>query len=188
MRITGGMYKGRIIKAPKIRDIRPSTEKTREAIFSVLGGDIFDASVADLFCGSGALGLEAISRGAKSAFFVDLHPTAIAAAKTNIRALGLESRTRVMIKNAIKLPVAQLNGIGIIFADPPYNMEYANRLVSLLSLPKSLWHGILVIEHEPKWNYYGEQFELARRLEFGDSAVSFLLGPKEPGERTVTDG
>jgi 16S rRNA (guanine966-N2)-methyltransferase len=188
MRIAGGEYKGRILKVPKISNIRPSTEKTREAIFSVLGGDILDAKVADLFCGSGALGLEALSRGAESALFVDLHPASIANVKENIRALGLESRTRVMVKNALNLRQSILDGIRIIFADPPYNMGYAERLVSLLSLQKSLWHGILVLEHEPKWNYDGEKFDLAKRLEFGDSAVSFLLGPKEPDERTKSDG
>ncbi|HBC46237.1 MAG TPA: 16S rRNA (guanine(966)-N(2))-methyltransferase RsmD [candidate division Zixibacteria bacterium] len=187
MRIAGGEYKGRVLKVPKSSKIRPSTEKTREAIFSVLGGDILDAKVADLFCGSGALGLEALSRGAESALFVDLQPSSISIVKENIRALGLELRASVMVKNAFSLRAANLDGIGIIFADPPYNMGYAERLVSLLSLQKSFWHGILILEHEPKWSYDGEKFELAKRLEFGDSAVSFLLGPRESDERTASD-
>ena len=152
-----------------------------------MGGDILDAKVADLFCGSGALGLEALSRGAESALLWICIQSSITIVKENIRALGLESRTRVMVKNAFSLRQSKLDGIGIIFADPPYKMGYAERLVSLLSLQKSLWHGILVLEHEPKWNYDGEKFELAKRLEFGDSAVSFLLGPKESDERTTSD-
>jgi 16S rRNA (guanine966-N2)-methyltransferase len=179
MRIAGGEFRGRIIKAPKIPNIRPSTEKTREAIFSVLGGDILDARVADLFCGSGALGLEALSRGAASALFVDINSACITSVKENIRTLGLEPHSKVMTMNALGLRASHLNGLGIIFADPPYKMGYAERLVALLSLQKLLWHGILVLEHEPKWFYEGDRFELAKRLEFGDTAVSFLLGLKD---------
>jgi 16S rRNA (guanine966-N2)-methyltransferase len=177
MRIAGGEFRGRILKAPKIANIRPSTEKTREAIFSVLGADILDSKVMDLFCGSGALGLEALSRGALSAIFIDINPMSIAASKENIRALGVDLHTRVLTMNALNLRALHLDGVGIIFADPPYNMGYAERLVSLLSLQKNRWHGILVLEHEPKWHYDGDKFELAKRLEFGDTAVSFLLGP-----------
>ncbi len=179
MRIAGGEFRGRIIKTPKIPTIRPSTEKTREAIFSVLGADILDAKVADLFCGSGALGLEAISRGASSALFIDINSACTTTVKENVITLGLESCTKVMTLNALGLRASHLNDVGIIFADPPYKMGYAERLVSLLSLQKLLWHGILVLEHEPKWIYEGDRFELAKRLEFGDTAVSFLLGRKD---------
>jgi 16S rRNA (guanine966-N2)-methyltransferase len=177
MRITGGEFRGRILKAPKTANIRPSTEKTREAIFSVLGADILDAKVMDLFCGSGALGLEALSRGAQDAIFIDIHPGSLNAVKDNIRSLGVETNTKVLKMNALNIKASHFGDIRIIFADPPYNMGYAERLVSLLSLQKNRWHGILVLEHEPKWHYDGDWFELAKRLEFGDTAVSFLLGP-----------
>lgn len=179
MKIVAGEFGGRNLKVPKIPHIRPSTEKTREAIFSSLGADILDAYVADLFCGSGALGLEALSRGAKSALFVDIHPAAIAIVRQNIHKLGLESRSKVMTRNALNLRPAHLEQIGIIFADPPYKMGYATRLIALLSLQKFAWHGILVIEHEPNWHYDGDKFELVKILKFGDTAASFLLGPKD---------
>jgi 16S rRNA (guanine966-N2)-methyltransferase len=188
MKIVAGEFGGRIIKVPKIPHIRPSTEKTREAIFSALGDDVIDANVADLFCGSGALGLEALSRGAKSALFIDSSRAATAVVRQNILSLGLESRSRVMTMNALNLRPSHLEHIGIIFADPPYKMEYADRLVTLLSLRKFGWRGILVLEHEPKWRYDGERFMLVRRLEYGDTAISFLLGPNDNRERTTSDG
>src|SRR5512143_539895 len=128
MKIVAGEFGGRIIKVPKIPHIRPSTEKTREAIFSALGEDILNANVADFFCGSGALGLEALSRGASSSLFIDVHPAAISTVRQNIRLLELESRCRIMTMNALNLRPAHIARTGIIFADPPYNMEYADRV------------------------------------------------------------
>ena len=175
MRIAGGEFKGRIIKVPKVPNLRPSTERIREAIFSVLGGDIIDSSVADLFCGSGALGLEALSRGAKDALLVDSDHHAVLTARENVKSLRLESRARIMTANALNLRPTQIKDIKIIFADPPYHNEFCQRLVALLSLQKFDWYGILVLEHESDWNYDGDDFRIARRINFGDSAVTFLL-------------
>ncbi len=188
MKIVAGEFGGRIIKVPKIPHIRPSTEKTRKAIFSALGEDIVDANIADLFCGSGALGLEALSRGASNALFVDIHPAAIATVRQSIRLFDLESRCKLMTMNALNLRSAHLGLSGIIFADPPYNLGYADKLVKLLSLQKFAWHGILVLEHEPKWHYDGEEFELLKKLTFGDTQVSFLLRPKNSLERIDPNG
>jgi 16S rRNA (guanine966-N2)-methyltransferase len=191
MKIAGGQFKGRIIKIPNIRNIRPSTEKTREAIFSALGADVIEADVADLFCGSGALGLEALSRGAHSALFVDSSYGATAAARKNIENLDVISSTRVMTMNVFNLRPKHLQEVGIIFADPPYRGGYAQRLSALLSLPKFGWCGILVLEHEADWEHEGIEFRLLRRLEFGETSVSFLLKEKlvEPagGEKGNSD-
>ena len=175
MRIAGGEYKGRIIKVPKIPNIRPSTERIREAIFSVLGADIIDANVADLFCGSGALGIEALSRGAGKALFVDLDRGSIAVVRENIKSLELESRAKIVNMNVLHIRGAYLKEINIIFADPPYHNGYGERLISHLSLPKTEWYGILALEHEADWSYVGDDFKIAKRSDFGDSAVTFLV-------------
>jgi 16S rRNA (guanine966-N2)-methyltransferase len=180
MKIAGGLYKGRIIKAPKIRNIRPSTEKIRESIFSALGADIIEASIADLFCGSGALGLEALSRGACQALFVDSNYGSIVAVRENIRRLDVESISAVMTMNVFNLRPKHLQGIGIIFADPPYRAGYARKLLALLSLPKFNWYGILILEHESDWGNEGDEYRLLRRLDLGDTSVSFLVR-KKPG-------
>lgn len=182
MRVTGGSLKGRIFKIPKNPDIRPSTDKTREAIFSSLGADIVGAEIADLFCGSGALGLEALSRGAARALFVDIDRSAISTVRGNIEALGLESKSRVMTLNVFNLRPKHLTGLAIIFADPPYRGDYARRLVELLSLPKFGWYGILTLEHESAWEYKGDDFQMLRRLEFGETSVSFLFWPRPDGD------
>lgn len=173
MKITGGKFRGRNLKVPKNAHIRPSTEKIREAIFSSLGEDIIDANIADLFCGSGALGLEGLSRGAKTAVFIDSDSGAISTIRENIRTLGLESQARGMVMNVLHLRPSKFESYGIIFADPPYKKRYADML--LLSLQKSRWHGILVLEHEAEWRYKGLDFKLLKRLDFGDSSVSFLF-------------
>jgi 16S rRNA (guanine966-N2)-methyltransferase len=175
IRIAGGLYKGRTIKVPNTKNIRPSTEKTREAIFSALGADIIDASVADLFCGSGALGLEALSRGARKALFVDSSHGSTAAARQNVELLGVGEVARVMTMNVFNLRPKHLQDVGIVFADPPYRGGYAQKLTVLLSLPKFEWYGILILEHETDWGFKGDGYRLLRRLDFGETSVSFLL-------------
>lgn len=173
MKITGGEFKGRTIKVPKNPNIRPSTEKTREAIFSALGGDVVDARIIDLFCGSGALALEALSRGAASAVLVDAQPGTVAVARENIRTLGIESRARVLCMNVFALRASHFKEINIVFADPPYKSGYGEKL--LLSLQKFGWYGILVLEHDAKWRYNSDEYKLVKRIDFGDTAVSFLI-------------
>jgi 16S rRNA (guanine966-N2)-methyltransferase len=177
MKITGGKFRGRILKVPKNAHIRPSTEKIREAIFSSLGDDIIEANIVDLFCGSGALGLEGLSRGAKTAVFIDSDSGAINTVRENIRVLGAESQARAMVMNILHLRPSKLEPYKVIFADPPYKKRYSEIL--LLSLQKSRWHGILVLEHEAEWSYAGSDFDLLNRLDFGDSSVSFLFRSKE---------
>ena len=179
MKIAGGEFKGRLIKVPKNPNIRPTTERTREAIFSALGADILDINIADFFCGSGALGLEALSRGAKSAIFIDSQPGTTAIVRDNILTLGLEGRTKIMNMNVLAIRPSHITDIGIIFADPPYKSDYAEKLTTLLSLQKFAWYGILVLEHDPKWNYTGDEFKIAKRIEFGDTGASILLRLKE---------
>ncbi|MEE9552899.1 MAG: 16S rRNA (guanine(966)-N(2))-methyltransferase RsmD [candidate division Zixibacteria bacterium] len=174
MRIVGGEMKGRLIKAPSTDNLRPSMERTREAIFSVLGDDIVDASVADLFCGSGALGLEALSRGATRALFIDSSKAAIRAVRKNTADLGLAGRAVVYEGSVFHLRPGKLKDISIVFADPPYEKGYGDRLITLLCLKNSSFDGILILEHEKGWSYEGSDCEIMRRLDFGDSSVTFL--------------
>lgn len=174
MRIVGGELSGRIIRIPRSRAFRPSTERTREAIFSALGGDIAGAVVADLFCGSGALGIEALSRGASSALFVDSSNMAVKAVRENIAKLGLRSCALIHKIDVFRMNPGILNGISIIFADPPYGMGYGERLMSLLCLKKPVVDGILVLEHEKGRDFAESVFEVMRRLKLGDTAVTFF--------------
>ena len=122
LRITGGELGGRRIRVPR-GDVRPTTERVREAIFSILG-DVAGARVLDLFCGSGALAIEALSRGAAEATLVDTRP---ATARRNLEALGLAERARTVRSDAARfLRYAEASSFDLVLCDPPYRL--ADRL------------------------------------------------------------
>ncbi len=175
MRIVGGILKGRHIRVPGGREVRPSTDKIRGAVFSVLGDDINDSRIADFFCGSGALGLEALSRGANYALFVDLSREAILAVKRNVKNLKLQARAEIRPMDVFSIRPSLLENVSIIFADPPYRKMFGKKLISLLSLKKFAYDGIIVLEHESEWSYGGSEFQILKKIDFGDSSVSFLL-------------
>jgi 16S rRNA (guanine966-N2)-methyltransferase len=154
--------------------IRPSTDKLRESIFSIIGGDIEEARVADLFCGSGALGIEALSRGAEYALFIDSSRRHIQNLKKNLEILGIAKKAELKVLNALNMRPELLKDISIVFADPPYRKGMGDRLISLFCLPKFKWYGILALEHEAGWNYGGGDMEILKRKVHGDMAVSFL--------------
>ena len=125
MRVVAGKYGGRRILAPKGRSTRPTADRVRESLFSRLG-DLEGRRVLDLFAGSGSLGLEALSRGAKSAVFIDQASTAITAVRANINSLKLGDRCQV-IKGAAKVELQRFQAAGVsfhlVFLDPPYGAE-----------------------------------------------------------------
>jgi 16S rRNA (guanine966-N2)-methyltransferase len=125
LRITGGELGGRRIHAPKGPKLRPTTERVREAVFSILG-DVSGARVLDLFCGTGALAIEAISRGAAEATLVDTHP---AAARRNLEALELTDRAKAVRADAARfLRRADQGSYDLVLCDPPYRL--ADRLAA----------------------------------------------------------
>ena len=129
MRITGGRLGGRKLISPPSRsgDVRPTSDRARETLFALLG-DVSDLSVLDLFCGTGALALEAISRGADSAVLVD-RATALAA--RNAEALGVANRCELVRSDAVRYLERSAERFGLVFCDPPYKL--ADRLEPELS-------------------------------------------------------
>jgi 16S rRNA (guanine966-N2)-methyltransferase len=151
--------------------VRPTADRVREAWMSILQEAIPGARVLDLYAGSGALGLEALSRGASSADFVELNPKSLAALKENIAALALESRATVHRGDALRFaerlaPAAY----DVTFADPPYNRDDADRLVSLFR--KTPFTRILAVEHPADAALTGDD---TRR--YGDTALTFCYAP-----------
>lgn len=121
MRIVAGEFRGRRLVAPPGTATRPTSDRVREALFSVLGPAVRDARVLDLFAGSGALGLEALSRGAVSAVFVDRAAPAITAIRANLEALGVEADVRRMEAcAALRTASAGGEAYDLVFLDPPY--------------------------------------------------------------------
>ena len=146
MRVIAGRYGGRRLRAPAGAATRPTGDRVREALFSILGARVAGARVLDLFAGSGALGLEALSRGAERATFVDSAPAAIAALRANVAALGAEGEVvRADAMRWLRSASAAARQYDLVFLDPPYRR--AEALGSGLSdgLPALLAPGALVV-------------------------------------------
>lgn len=154
MRIVAGRFKGRTLAAPKSRDIRPTSDRLREALFDILehrfAGRLEGARVVDLFAGTGALGLEALSRGAATVLFVDNGVEARALIRENVEALGLGGVTRVFRADATRLGKAPAGPpFTLAFLDPPYGQNLAGP--TLVSLVGGGWLGpgaLVVVEEE----------------------------------------
>jgi 16S rRNA (guanine966-N2)-methyltransferase len=147
VRIIAGQWRGRTIKAPKDARVRPTGDRAREAWMSIVQPEVVGARVLDLYAGSGALGLEALSRGAESADFVDVSQASIRIIRENAAALG--ALDRMHIHRAEALRYAQRLSAGafdVAFADPPYNLGMAARLAAQwLRVPFAI---VLGIEHD----------------------------------------
>ena len=130
MRIVGGRFRGRALATPRTRDIRPTSDRLRESLFNILAhayGDLVTgARVLDLFAGTGALGFEAMSRGAAFALFVDEGAEARALIRENVAALGLGGATKILRRDATKLGAAYpIEPFSLVFLDPPYGRGLA---------------------------------------------------------------
>lgn len=179
MRIVAGEFRGRKLHTPKGVQIRPTTDRVREAIFSIIASRIPDANVLDLFAGTGALGLEALSRGAAQAVFVDRGPEAIRLIRANIELCRAQSRARALqgsVLQVIQRLANQEETFDLIFMDPPYGKGYIEE--TLLQVGKVSCAEVLVMaEHHIKDilpQNTGEWVKTQERR-YGDSAISFFV-------------
>jgi 16S rRNA (guanine966-N2)-methyltransferase len=155
MRITGGVHRSRILRTPKGTNTRPTADRVREAMFSILAArrELTESNVLDLYAGTGALGLEALSRGARRATFVECSQTALAALRANLTALELDSEVRVvsgLVEKSIPAVAAEAP-FDFILADPPYalvrNGEATETLTEAIRAGLLAAGGIVVLEH-----------------------------------------
>lgn len=168
MRIVGGKYRHRLIVFPDDIHTRPTKDRIREAIFSALG-DISDTTVLDLYAGSGAMGLEALSRGAKKAYFVDISPFAIKAIKENVDSLKLNDDEYRIIKdkdiNALDSFKNQKQKFDIVFLDPPYEEGEYQKIINLL-LYNDLLNECAIIVIEANHDVKLENIEYQKKKEY----------------------
>ena len=181
MRIVGGRLRGRALAAPKSRAIRPTADRLRESLFNILahayGDPVTGARVLDLFAGTGALGLEALSRGAAFALFVDDAAEARALLRENIAALGLAGVTRVFRRDATKLGAAHpLAPFSLAFLDPPYGQGLAEQ--ALAGAQAGGWlaqDALVVVEEAAKAGFAAPAgFDELERRDYDDSALIVL--------------
>lgn len=180
LRIIGGALKGRKLISVPGHHTRPTSDRIREAIFNILGSRVHGAMVLDLFAGTGALGIESISRGAERVLFIDTHKRAISVLQRNIDAFSLEKKTTVIQWNILKnldcIP-SIIHTVDLVFMDPPYNKHLIEP--SLFNLHRSgcLASGArLIVEHSqleamPQSDL---PFGLIDQRQYGKTLVSFL--------------
>lgn len=197
MRVIGGRFRGFTLKAPAGDRIRPTADRVREAVFNMLAGDVDGAIVLDLFAGTGAMGLEALSRGASHCSFIDISPLACRTVRENIERLGVGEMCRVVradVRSFLRRPVEDdfLGGCGLVFADPPYERGFPADVVEDLGR----WPGLaedarVVVESEARRVPPAGEGEVLvdgvtvdRKRRYGDTTVIIL---RYPGRRTVAD-
>ncbi len=181
MRVVGGRLRGRNIASPSSNEIRPTQDRSRESLFNILthayGNPIEGARVLDLFAGTGALGIEAISRGAAFALFVDNGAEARALLRNNVEALGLGGVTKVFRRDATNLGEAYpVEPFSLVFLDPPYGRGLAEKALASLRYGKWLTSDALVVAEESKAAALAAPagFEELERRVYDDTEFVFL--------------
>ena len=179
MRVVGGRLKGRNLASPSSRDIRPTADRLRESVFNILM-HAYDARVLDLFAGTGALGIEASSRGAKFTLFVDNGAEARALLRNNVETLGLGGVTKVYRRDATDLgPAHPVEPFSLVFLDPPYGKGYAEKALASLRDGGWLAPGALLVVEEAKAAQFvtPEGYEELERRAYDDTEFVFLRKP-----------
>ncbi len=180
MRVISGAARGRTLHPPAGNRIRPTADRVKEAVFSSLAsrfGSFEGLTILDLFSGSGSLGIEALSRGSKSAVFVDSHPDSIRLSRENLKLTGFEKAATLIMMDAVK-GLQHLSNIGmtfdIVLVDPPYaDKELVNSVIRLLGeLNLTSLDGVLVFETDNRSELQPpDKFQLSSRKVYGDTAI-----------------
>ena len=179
MRVIGGTYRHRLLKWPDdVKHIRPTKDRIREAIFCAIG-DINGFTCLDLYAGSGAMGIEAISRGANKCVFVDINPVALSITKENLKSLGISSQTASVYAledvQAIEKLAEEGYQFDLIILDPPYKEGKYAEIIELLNINKLLKeHCIIITECDHEIELPIEQFIKVRNYKYGDIRVNIL--------------
>ena len=179
MRVVGGKHRGRTLFAPKGVRTRPTSDRVREALFDILGNGVADATFLDAYAGTGAVGIEAESRGARAVVFIEGNRQALAALRRNLAAAGIEARVVAAdASKAFSLLCAEGIAFDFVFLDPPYkdadqSLELAGRYAHSGLLAPA---GILVLEHDRRnpLRPRARCFELFDERRYGETVLSFF--------------
>ncbi len=183
LRVSGGEARGRRLKAPK--GIRPTQGMVKQAIFNLIGPGIEGAHVLDLFAGSGALGIEALSRGAAYVTFVDHQVRGLAILRQNLEVLGLKDRSHVVRGDVVRWLEASPDAIkraGLVFLDPPYDDVVLDRALEVLD--RTLYDATVVAEHSRRQEMPAvDRLLIDRQRRYGDTVVTVFRAPaaERPG-------
>jgi 16S rRNA (guanine966-N2)-methyltransferase len=181
MRIVGGQFRGRALAAPADEATRPTSDRVREAVFNILDHGIADFAldgvrVLDLFAGTGALGIEAVSRGASYCLFVEEGAEARGAIRRNVETFGLTGITKIFRRDATKLgPASNRGTFGLVFLDPPYDMGLAPRALASAAAGQWLTPGAIAVIEERKGAAISlpPEFSMLDQRTWGDTQALF---------------
>lgn len=178
MRVIAGKYKGRILKTVPDNSVRPATDRVKGAIFNVMQSrvDWSTSVVLDLFAGSGSVGIEALSRGAKKVIFVESSRSALQFLKSNLESIGANGDSQVVQGDVYQFLKSAYRKYDVVFADPPYALE------TLPELPNTIFDsnivskdGYLIIEHPTHYEFHpGSRWEITTQKIYGRTCVSFF--------------
>jgi 16S rRNA (guanine966-N2)-methyltransferase len=178
MRVIAGKYRSRRLKTPGFLGVRPTGDRLRETLFNILGPSVEDSLFVDLYAGTGAIGIEAISRGAREVFFIDRNPACISLVRQNLESLDIRTGIEVIAADAErgleKLAARHLIA-DFVFFDPPYTDDGSELLEYLDASHLIAPRGIVIAEHSSKMELPERlvRLERTRLLEQGDAALSF---------------
>lgn len=184
MRITGGTGRGRRLQVPAGSRVRPTSDKVKQALFNILGERVVDAAFLDLFAGAGGIGVEALSRGAKSVVFVDASRESLDIIKRNIEQAGFGDRAQVVPAKAGTFLKKPSGPYDIVFLDPPY-AEELQPLLDQIAVAGLLNAGSIVIAEHFKKQPSPERagaLRLSREARYGDTVLAFYTH-QESGDR-----
>jgi 16S rRNA (guanine966-N2)-methyltransferase len=176
VRVISGQARGRILRAPKGFATRPTSDRVKEAIFNVISSRVAGSTVLDVFAGTGGLGIEALSRGAEAAVFIEKNRKAWLTIKENLARTGFESRARVFFGDFAQVLPGLKVSFDLIFIDPPYQKGQVDRAVSLIFAHGLLKdQGLLIIETATKEKEMPSRTEITLLKEsvYGDTAVLY---------------
>ena len=181
MRIVGGEFRGRPLAAPKSSAIRPTSDRTRESLFNILSHSypqsLDGTRVLDLFSGTGALGIEALSRGARYCLFVEESAEGRGLLRENVEALSLQGKTRIFRRDATDLgPAGPIDPFGLIFADPPYGKGLGERALVCATENGWLANGAIIVLEEAATASVSlsSEFETLENRAYGESVIRIL--------------
>ena len=182
MRVIAGIHRGRRLSGPRGTTLRPTSDKVREALFSILGSRVFGSRFLDLYAGTGAVGIEALSRGATVVTFVESDPKAVQVLRKNLTVCGLLEQAEVragLAQTFFKRPQWSNGPYDIVFADPPYAAtEPVDLVLESWEIGLLAEDAVMVIEQDVRATLpiATDRANLIRRYDYGDSAL-FLYGP-----------